>query len=62
MKNIFYLGLIFTLALALFGASCSQTGGNNSAMNMNGMNHNSMNMNGMNHNSNRMNSNMNAAR
>lgn len=60
MKKVYFTGLILTLALAVFGAACSQTGNNNSAMNHNGMmmNSNSMNMNGMNHNSNRMNSNM----
>lgn len=64
MKKPVFIGLIFMVALTISGAACSQSGGNNSMMNMNGMNHNSMmnsnssmNMNGMNHNS--MNSNMN---
>lgn len=64
MKKVYFTGLILTLALAVFGSTCSQTGGNNSAMNHGGMNHNgmtnsnSMNMTGMNQNSMPMNSGM----
>ncbi len=60
MKKVFFLGIIFTFALVVLGAACSQaTNNGNSVMNHGGMNHNGMtNANSMNHNSMPMNSKM----
>jgi uncharacterized protein (DUF305 family) len=61
MKKVHWLVITLVFTLLVWGAACSQSGGN-TAMNHGGMNHNSMNsgsmnMNGMNHNSMPMNSN-----